>query len=170
MGNETHAIKLLGMYDPGDDITVSAILKDKDLYITTGASYFYYFDEALYLDAMSRLSTSPYTIENFTEDCFSGSLHVEAGQELIYTSIPYDAGWVVKIDGSVVETEKIADTLLEFRATPGAHTLEMEYRPTCVTYGTWISAGGLAVFALMCLGEWLNRKKKQKSIDVRSEI
>lgn len=170
MGNETHAIKLLGMYDTGEDITVSATLKDKDLYITTGASYFYYFDEALYLDAMSRLSTSPYTIESFTEDCFAGSLHVEAGQELIYTSIPYDAGWVVKIDGSVVETEKIADTLLAFRTTPGEHMLEMEYRPACVTYGTWISAGGLAVFTLMCLGEWLYRKKKQNSIDVRSEI
>jgi LPXTG-motif cell wall-anchored protein len=89
---------------------------------------------------------------------------------MIYTSIPYDAGWMVKIDGAVVETEEIVGALMGFHTTPGEHKLEMEYRPSCVTYGTWISAGGLSVFLLISLGGWLNRKKKQKSIDVRSEI
>lgn len=170
MGNETHAIKSLGHFEVGEEITISATLQDKDLYITTGASYFYYFDEAAYKDAMARLSTSQYVIKEYTEDSFTGTIHVAAGQEMIYTSIPYDAGWVVKIDGAIVETEEIVGALMGFRTTPGEHTLEMEYRPACVTYGTWISAGGLSVFAVICLGGWLNRKKKQKSIDVRSEI
>ena len=170
MGNETHAIKLLGFYNAGDDITVSATLKDKDLYIATGASYFYYFDEELYLDAMARLSNSPFTIESYTEDSFTGTLHVEEGQELIYTSIPYDAGWVVTVDGAVVETEEIAGALLAFRTTAGDHTLEMKYRPDCVKYGTYLCLTGLVAFAAICVGEWALKKKKSKHPIERTAI
>ena len=168
MGNETHGIKSLGRFENGEDITVTAVLQEKDLYISTSGSIFYYFDEDAYIAAMQRLNASPYEITASTEDTFIGTIHVNEGQELIYTSIPYDAGWVVKIDGAIVETEEIVGALMGFRTTPGNHTLEMEYRPRCVTYGTWISLCGLTAFASICLGEWLWNKRKQKSVDVRS--
>ena len=146
---------------------VTAVLQEKDLYIATSGAIFYYFDEEVYADAMERLSTSCYEITSSTEDTFTGTLHVDKGQELIYTSIPYDAGWVVKIDGAVVETEEIVGALLGFRTVPGDHTLELEYRPSCVKYGTYISLAGLSAFALLCLGEWISRRHKKKSVDMR---
>ena len=119
------------------------------------------------MDAMQRLNTSRYEITSSTEDTFSGTIHVEAGQELIYTSIPYDAGWIVKVDGAVVETEEIVGALMGFRTTPGNHTLELSYRPDCVVYGTYISLVGISAFLVLCLGDRLIRTRKQKSIDVR---
>lgn len=167
MGKETHGIKSLGRFEIGEDIKITAILQEKDLYIATSGAIFYYFDEEVYMDAMQRLNTSRYEITSSTEDTFSGTLHVEAGQELIYTSIPYDAGWIVKVDGAVVETEEIIGALMGFRATPGNHTLELSYRPNCVVYGTYISLVGISAFLVLCLGDWLIRTRKQKSIDVR---
>ena len=167
MGKETHGIKSLGTFEEEDEITVTAVLQEKDLYIATSGAIFYYFDEEVYADAMERLSTSCYEITSSTEDTFTGTLHVDKGQELIYTSIPYDAGWVVKIDGAVVETEEIVGALLGFRTVPGDHTLELEYRPSCVKYGTYISLAGLSAFALLCLGEWISRRHKKKSVDMR---
>lgn len=167
MGKETHGIKSLGQFEIGKDITVTAILQEKDLYIATSGTIFYYFDEDVYKDAMHRLNMSRYEIASSTEDTFTGTLHVEAGQELIYTSIPYDAGWIVKVDGTVVETEEIVGALMGFRTTPGDHTLEMEYRPACVVYGTYISLIGISAFALICIGDWFIKTRKRKSADVR---
>jgi uncharacterized membrane protein YfhO len=167
MGKETHGIKSLGQFEIGKDITVTAILQEKDMYLATSGAIFYYFDEDVYKDAMQRLSTSQYEISATTEDTFTGTIHVEEGQELIYTSIPYDAGWIVKIDGAVVETEEIVGALLAFRTTPGDHTLELEYRPDCVIYGTYISLIGISVFAIICISEWLSKMRKHKSVDMR---
>ena len=169
MGKETHGIKSLGKFDVGEDITVTAVLQEKDMYLATSGAIFYYFDEDVYKEAMQRLSTSPYAISSTTEDTFAGTLHVEKGQELIYTSIPYDAGWIVKIDGAVVETEEIVGALLAFRTTPGNHTLELEYRPDCVIYGTYISVTGISVFAILCISEWIAKRRKIKSVDMRYE-
>ena len=161
LGKETHGIKSLGQFEPGKDITVTAVLQDKDLYIATSGAIFYYFDEEVYIDAMKRLNASRYEIQTSTEDSFIGVIRVEEGQELIYTSIPYDEGWQVKIDGAVVETEEIVSALIGFRTTPGEHTLEMEYRPDCVTYGTYISLFGISLFAIICVVDWIVNKKKQ---------
>ena len=167
MGKETHGIKSLGRFETGEDITVTAVLQEKDMYLATSGAIFYYFDEDVYKEAMRRLGTSPYEISTTTEDTFTGTLHVEEGQELIYTSIPYDAGWIVKIDGAVVETEEIVGALLAFRTTPGNHTLELEYRPDCVIYGTYISLCGISVFVLICISEWITKRRKIKSVDMR---
>ena len=167
LGKETHGIKSLGQFEPGKDITVTAVLQDKELYIATSGAIFYYFDDEVYIDAMERLSASLYQIQASTEDTFTGTIHVEEGQELIYTSIPFDEGWHVKIDGSVVETEEIIGALMGFRTTPGDHTLELEYRPDCVKHGTYISLIGVSVFTVLCITDWIIKKKKQKSIDVR---
>ena len=94
-------------------------------------------------------------------------MKTEKDNQLVMTTIPYDAGWVVKIDGAVVETEEIVGALLGFRTVPGDHTLELEYRPSCVKYGTYISLAGLSAFALLCLGEWISRRHKKKSVDMR---
>ena len=60
------------------------------------------------------------------------------------TSIPYDAGWNVLVDGKKVETYGITDGLLAFDITAGKHTVEMVYYPS----GWWV---GLAVSAVAWL-------------------
>ncbi|MGM9653492.1 MAG: YfhO family protein [Eubacteriales bacterium] len=161
-GNETFAIKQIGSFEPGEEITVTVTLEKDELYLATNETFFYYLDEDVFRDAMERLSASQFQIDTYTEDTFSGTICVAEGQELVFTSIPYDAGWVVTVDGEEVETLEVLEALMAFRVTPGEHTLEMEYRPSCVRYGLILSGAGLAVFAAVWIGEAVYRKKAVK--------
>ena len=46
---------------------------------------------------------------------------------MILTSIPYDAGWTIKIDNQKVPAECFADTFLAVGADAGDHTISFTY-------------------------------------------
>lgn len=56
----------------------------------------------------------------------AGTITVKEGQKII-TSIPYDTGWTITIDGKKAEPETFADTFLAFQTTPGKHEIEFSY-------------------------------------------
>lgn len=76
---------------------------------------------------------------------FSGTITLTDG-DTILTSIPYDDGWTVKIDGRKVPTEKFADTFLAVRAESGEHTLSFSY------LSPGFAAGMLLFLAALLLG------------------
>lgn len=62
------------------------------------------------------------------------------------TSIPYNPGWKVKVDGKEVSTKEVWVSLLSFPITKGKHKVEMTFTPNGFWLGTFISLGtGIAV-------------------------
>ncbi len=161
-GNETFAIHRLGAFEKGDSITVTLSLKKDDLYIATNVPFFYSLNEALFAETLDKLSSSQFEIESYTEDSFYGSITVAEDQQLIFTSIPYDDGWVVKADGAEVEKVRLLDSLMGFRLPAGEHTLSMEYRPDCIRYGVILCCGGLVTFAAVWVCDALIKRAKKK--------
>ncbi|MCD7776449.1 MAG: YfhO family protein, partial [Firmicutes bacterium] len=103
-GNETCRVIDLGYYTAGEEVEVSLRMTDNTkLYIMSEVTYFYYIDEDALDAAYTELSASLFEIEEYTEDSFTGTITVAEGDELIYTSIPYDEGWVITIDGNEVK-------------------------------------------------------------------
>ena len=160
-GNETFRILCLGYYEQGAEITLSMTLEKEELYIKDEATFFYTIDPDAFESSMTALSDSTFEIEEFTEDSFSGNITVSEGKELIFTSIPFDDGWVVKVDGQKVPNETALDSLLAFTVPAGDHTLEMKYRPDSVTHGLALSAIGLVFFVLMGVFEPLKIGKPE---------
>lgn len=159
-GNETYRVVDLGYHRKDESITVELRMKESDkLYIRSMPTYFYYLDEDAFRASMTELSKSPFVIDRYTEDSFYGTINIAEGDELVFTSIPYDEGWVIKLDGKRVETVEVLDALTGFYASAGEHTLTMEYRPACIVYGIFISAAGLTAFAAVCVVDHRRRKK-----------
>ncbi len=75
------------------------------------------------------------------------------------TSIPYDAGWLVRVDGKLVPTYGINDGLLGFDMPVGTHTVELVYYPSGWWIGVIISAVSLAVLILLLV---LGRVRRSK--------
>lgn len=86
---------------------------------------------------------------------------------MIQTTIPYDEGWRVYVDGAEVETYKTLDALMAFDIqSSGAHTLELKYSPEIYKFGAIISITGTTCFILLCLFEFVLKlimKKRGKS-------
>ncbi|MBQ2709109.1 MAG: YfhO family protein, partial [Clostridia bacterium] len=152
-GNETRRIVSLGTFLPGELITLQMTLTEEDLYIGTGVDYFYYLDEVLYAEIMPRLQAYAMEVTRRSDTRIEGTVTTDETHTLIYTSIPYDEGWNVTVDGQSVELVRVADALLAIDASAlpeGEHIVVLSYMPKCYVYAFAISVGGI-VMLILCM-------------------
>ena len=86
---------------------------------------------------------------------FKGTVNITDGSTWMMTSIPYEKGWTVKVDGKVVETAKVWDSLLAYKITPGEHTIEMSYLPDGFVVGFLISILSTSLYGFAIYKKWI---------------
>lgn len=152
-GNDTFCILSLGDQNEGDTLSLSLTLKSSNLYYLSDADWFYYIDWNAFESALSRLSDDQFEIEKYTEESFTGTITTSRSDELILTSLTFDKGWNVTVDGKAVQTVKALGSLVAFRVSgeAGTHTVKMVYRPKIVGIGLCISLVSTALFLLLIL-------------------
>lgn len=142
------------MQNAGDRLSLDMTLTTENLYVLSGHDAFYYIDWAVFEDAMARLAKDQYQVTSYTEDSFEGTFTASRPNELVMTTIAYDKGWTVLVDGKEVELEKALGSVIAFRVDGSAgqkHTIEMTYEPDTLHVGTIISAvcGGLMLLFIV---------------------
>ena len=120
---------------------------------------------------MERLSAEQYRIEEYTESHFEGTITTSDAGETVLTTIPYDEGWQVYVDGEKVEITKAVNALVAFDIeSAGTHTLELVYSPKIVNLGALISLGSVLIFAALILGEYFIKKRKCQKAESAAEV
>ncbi len=149
----------LGKLQKGETVEVEIPMKDDS---DTGSVTFhaYGFDLDAFEEGFKALWDGRLRITSFTETRIEGDLTAQA-EQFLFTSIPYDAGWHVYIDGKQVPRKdylKIADALLAVRLDRGEHHVMMEYSPAGLYEGGFIS-----VLTILCLVLGNVRKKRRRA-------
>lgn len=140
----------LGEFESGETARLSLELMTDDLYIRKGSGMVYYIDEAVFEDAMTRLAACQYNITDFTDSSFDGTITTASDSQVILTTIPYDAGWKVYVDGERVETFETLDALTAFTvSSSGEHELQIKYMPREFVFGLAVSLTSIALFVLL---------------------
>lgn len=149
LGNDNQMIVDLGYFSAGDEIDVSLkILKD-NIYIKTDFDYFWQIDEDEFKNAFTKLSASNWSInEGWTDHRFTGSITLDDGVSTVMTTIPYDEGWHIMLDGKEIEYYEVLDALIAFDCESGSHTLDMYYLPDCYVTAAIISSCGFLILVL----------------------
>ncbi len=119
-------------------------------------SRIYGFNEDAWQKAYAKLSQNMMTVTEYTDRTVSGTVTADEDGVLL-TSIPYDKGWSVKVDGEKVDIKALDNALCAIPLTAGEHTIEFSF----FTYG--LSVGIIA--SLCCAGMLvliavISRKKK----------
>ena len=163
--NETWVIQNLGTFEKGDMVKVEIVFSDGKLYYSRESEcVFYYIDYEAMNEAFEQLEYASMYVEGYASDAhFKGTINLPAGQDLIFTSISYDAGWKVYIDGEEAETIKVLGTLLAIPSTEGFHEIEFVYRPSCAVYGGILSVFGILLFAAVIAWSILSKKRTRVS-------
>lgn len=99
------------------------------------------------------------TVKTFDDTYIKANVDVTANK-MIYTSINYDDGWSIKVDGKNVNATKIGDALIGISVEPGQHEIELSFSPKGLTLGIAISAGTVALLFLYFIATAILRKKK----------
>ena len=64
------------------------------------------------------------------------------------TTLPYDKGFIVKVDNKKVDYEKVNTAYLGFKLSKGKHNIIIEYKAPFKTIGLIMSIGGIIIYIL----------------------
>lgn len=138
----------LGVREPGDTIDVGfEVFAEKDGYYYMQAVT---FDESAYQGVHKKLADEPFKVKEFTATTVKGTVHAKASG-LLYTSIPYEKGWTVKVDGQKTGIRPLKEAFITVPISPGTHTVEMSYAPEGFYQGALVSIVSAAILAAFCL-------------------
>jgi len=96
------------------------------------------------------LNKNPLYLSKISDSHLVGNVHTVEGTTL-FTSIPYDEGWSVYVDGKKAEKIKLLDAFIGLKLEKGQHEIEFKYVSSGIIEGAVISAVSLALLLLICL-------------------
>lgn len=130
----------------------------------TGNVYMLRMDDAVFNAAIAALTADGMTVTAFDDAHIRGTVKASADGAMV-TSIPYDAGWIVKVDGKrvatypldqaipdgVEEEDNVGGALLGFDIGAGEHTVELVFMPKGFVPGVLLSVLSLALLIAAAL-------------------
>lgn len=105
--------------------------------------YLYEVDYNAWEKAYEVLNNYALVIDDFEEDYILSKSDFNE-DKMVFTSIPYDKGWNVFIDGKKQKSFKIYDVFLGFDVSKGKHKIELKYE---VPY--WKISATITIISLM---------------------
>lgn len=148
---------VLGKYEPGSEHVIR-IQGDITAYVDL---YLYSFDEKAYQSAVSALQGREWEIEKFSQGRVEGTIVCDKGANMFYTTIPYDKGYYVLVDGKRVNYEKWMDTFLCIPLESGEHYVKITYCPPGLIPGLVIL--GLVVILMVADVGIMAKKRTDKN-------
>lgn len=172
--SDSQYIKSFGPRKQGDRLEIKMVLTGETLYVMSDAPMLYSFNEAAFLDLYDALKDQQFVIDSYTEKSFDGSITTKNDNSTVFTSIPYDEGWHICVDGQETEIYELLDGVIGFDIKDsGTHTLTMEYKPHIVVLGAYVSLGSLVAFIAIIGADFvvarLRRKKENQPTPEKGE-
>lgn len=135
--NEPYIINL-GYFSKYDDINVTMYFSYGDTSYNEFNIYAYSFNENNFKKAYNSLNDEILNISSFKENHIKGYINLkESG--VIFTSIPYDNSWKIKVDNKYIDFYKIGESYIGFNLNEGYHNIEFIYKTKGLKTGAIIS-------------------------------
>ena len=148
----------LGYYEIGDTIELEYELLEHE--IKPKEIMFYTLDLEKFKNIIEELKQEELKIIDYNKDYIKTKIEVK-NKEILYTSIPYDKGFKILVDGKEQKPIKILDALIGLELEEGPHIIEFKYIPRGLKEGTIISLLGLTLFTIGEINEWRNNTKRK---------
>lgn len=149
----------LGRILDGNSVTLSSDTDDEKLTVEI-----YRFSDRAMISVYEKMNQYPLTLNSWTDAKMEGTVTCDQAG-MLFTSIPYEKGWSVYVDGEPVETEKIFEAFLAVPVDAGSHEIRFEYFPKGLMPGMIISGSAAAILALLYLAKRMMDKKHARELD-----
>ena len=156
-------------YTDGTEYTLKVTIDNSGglFYTKVADSYIYYLDTELLASVTDRIKEESFVIdENYRDDFINGTMYTATDNRTVLTTIPYDEGWRVFVDGKLVPIKEAANALIAFEIEDaGDHNITFVYISTPVAVGAAISFVSIAAFvSLFIIDIYLRKSKFVRSV------
>ena len=146
----------LGSLVAGNQITLTSQTDGQDM----KCEVYRFSDEAM-ISLYEKLNKTPLKLTSWEDTKLAGTVNA-AERGVLFTSIPYETGWTVKIDGEVAETEKIFEAFLSVDIPAGEHEITFEYFPAGLKPGIIITLASIAILAMLFIVDRIMERRYQE--------
>lgn len=148
--------KNIGRYEPGTKICVRMTVKKEYVYIRD--ELFYHMDDEIFRNSMMTLMQYPFNLTKFSDRHIEGTVTAKENQTL-FTTIPMEPGWTIKVDGKKVEPVELCNSMIGIQLDSGKHEITMSFFPKGLLVGLILLVVGLAMVVIIYMCE--NDKKNK---------
>ena len=130
------------------------------------------FSEALFVqidteklaEYTQKIAENQWNITKHSQTVLEGTINAGDGG-LMLTTIPYEPGWQITVDGEKVEPVKLLDSLIGLELEAGEHEIKMHFWPSYLTLAIIITAVGASFVAIIFILEYKNGKILNKILN-----
>ncbi len=154
----------LGTFEPGSTV----MIESDDNEVDSIQYYGYSYNNDVFIDTFNTLNEHGLELTKFTDTYLKGTITADI-EGTMYTSIPYDKGWTVYVDGKKAETHAFKNALLAVNLTEGEHTIEFKYSPVGFNLALVISASCIVIFVAIVVVDFMKKKRIKENQVIETE-
>ncbi len=153
---DNYSILNLGEFARDEDIRIRITVANEDNEAFWSEALFYTFDMEDFQAADARLKDRVWNLTQHEDTYVEGTCIAQSDDEVLFTTIPYENGWIITVNGREVQPGISLDSLITIPLEEGENVITMEFSPNYFTAAKIISLCGLLVIALIFLFEYKN--------------
>ena len=116
-----------------------------------------YLNEDILNRVYENLSDEALNVTKYSSTEIEGTVNVNKSGTLL-TSIPYEKGWKVYVDGKKADTKEVMGAFLAANVDEGSHNIKLVYSPEGFVTGCILGVTAFLIFVLLCVFDY--RKSK----------
>lgn len=137
----------LGNYQQNEEVQLEFVLLENE--IKPKDYMFYILDLDKFKNTINMLKNhDELKIIEYDKKTFRTNINVQKQNQILYTSIPYDKGMTIFVDGKETKPIKIFNTLIGIELSKGNHIIEFKYIPRGFKEGIIVSVIGIGLYIL----------------------
>ncbi|MCB6993358.1 YfhO family protein [bacterium 210820-DFI.6.37] len=157
------AVVSLGSCKAGETITIHITYEEGKAGDIT--AHVYGMDPAAWDRAYSALADETLKVEDHGDTFLEGTIAVKKDGCFV-TSIPYEKGWKLEVDGEERETEAFGDAFIAVPLEAGEHEIRLTYMPDGFLPGVLVSLCGIGSLMGLCL---IRRRRRSEPEEPRQK-
>ena len=155
---DDYSIMNLGHFRQNEDIRIRVTIANDDHEAYWCDTLFYSFDKDAFVKSAERIQGKTAEITDMTNTSVTMTCTAEEEDSCLFTTIPYEPGWNVTVNGAPVAVSKCADALMTVPLRKGQNEVKMVFDPDYYKIGKAMTAGGVIIILLIFLFEFKNGK------------
>ena len=131
----------------------------------------YRLNEDVLKELYEILDESPMEVTSYTSTSVDATITASTDGRVV-TTIPYDTGWTVTVDGNTVDMTAFKDTFVSFEISEGTHTIHLDYTPDGFYLG--LASTLICIILLIMIAAlihlWKKNQADEASLNDQEEI
>lgn len=161
---DNYSILKIGNFIEGEEIRVRVTVANDDNEAFWKDNLFYSFDYDKFSEACERISQGTMQITSFEDTALEGTVNADRDGQLLFTTIPYENGWSINVNGRTVSPEIVLDSLIAIPLEKGENRISMNFSPNYWRLSIIVTLFGGLMLMLIVLFEYKNGRLVKKVI------